>query len=67
MKHSALSYARTLAVWRERFLAAWPQIKRLGFDDWFKRMWEYYLCYCEAGFRNGAIDVGFFKFKPAGA
>jgi cyclopropane-fatty-acyl-phospholipid synthase len=59
-----LSYARTLAIWRERFLAAWPEIKRLGFDDRFKRMWDYYLCYCEAGFRNGAIDVGFFKFKP---
>ena len=58
-----LSYARTLAIWRERFLAAWPQVKRLGFDDRFKRMWDYYLCYCEAGFRNGAIDVGFFKFK----
>lgn len=60
-----MSYARTLAIWRERFLAAWPEIKRLGFDDRFKRMWDYYLCYCEAGFRNGAIDVGYFKFKPA--
>ena len=59
------SYARTLADWRERFLTAWPEIKRLGFDDQFKRMWEYYLCYCEAGFRNGAIDVGFFKFQVA--
>lgn len=58
-----MSYARTLAIWRERFMAAWPQVKRLGFDDRFKRMWDYYLCYCEAGFRNGAIDVGFFKFK----
>jgi cyclopropane-fatty-acyl-phospholipid synthase len=57
-----LSYARTLAIWRQRFLAAWPQVQRLGFDDRFKRMWDYYLCYCEAGFRNGAIDVGFFKF-----
>jgi cyclopropane-fatty-acyl-phospholipid synthase len=62
-----ISYARTLAVWRERFLAAWPSIERLGFADSFKRMWEYYLCYCEAGFRNGAIDVGFFKFKPRSA
>ncbi len=60
-----LSYARTLAIWRERFLAAWPQVKRLGFDDRFKRMWDYYLCYCEAGFRNGAINVAFFKFKGA--
>ena len=59
-----LSYARTLAIWRERFLAAWPEIKGLGFDDRFKRMWDYYLCYCEAGFRSGAIDVGFFKLEP---
>jgi cyclopropane-fatty-acyl-phospholipid synthase len=59
-----LSYAQTLAVWRERFLASWPAIERLGFDASFKRMWEYYLSYCEAGFRNGAIDVGFYQFKP---
>jgi cyclopropane-fatty-acyl-phospholipid synthase len=62
-----LSYARTLAIWRERFLAAWPQIERLGFDDRFKRMWDFYLCYCEAGFRNGAIDVGFYQLKPVGS
>lgn len=59
-----LSYAQTLSIWRERFLAAWPAIEKLGFDASFKRMWEYYLCYCEAGFRNNAIDVGFFKLKP---
>ena len=40
------SYARTLADWHRRFLAAWPSIKLLGFDDRFKRMWEYYLAYC---------------------
>lgn len=59
-----LSYAKTLALWRERFLTSWPAIERLGFDGSFKRMWEYYLCYCEVGFRNGAIDVGFYKLKP---
>ena len=58
------SYARTLAIWRERFLAAWPEIAKLGFDPAFKRMWDYYLCYCEAGFRQGAIDVGFYRFRP---
>jgi cyclopropane-fatty-acyl-phospholipid synthase len=57
-----LDYAKTLSLWRERFLAAWPSIERLGFDQRFKRMWEYYLCYCEAGFKNGIIDVGFYKF-----
>jgi cyclopropane-fatty-acyl-phospholipid synthase len=59
------SYARTLAIWRERFLASWQAIERLGFDASFKRMWEYYLCYCEIGFRSGAIDVGFFKLSRA--
>jgi len=58
------SYAQTLSIWRDRFMAAWPAIEKLGFDASFKRMWEYYLCYCEAGFRDGAIDVGFYKFKP---
>lgn len=57
------SYARTLEIWREQFLSAWPAIERLGFDASFKRMWEYYLCYCEVGFRNNAIDVGFYKLK----
>jgi cyclopropane-fatty-acyl-phospholipid synthase len=55
------SYARTLREWRERFLRAWPKIERLGFDDRFRRMWDYYLAYCEVGFRTGAVDVGFFK------
>ncbi len=50
-------YARTLADWRARFLAAWPQIEPLGFDLRFRRMWEYYLAYCEAGFRADFTDV----------
>ena len=50
-------YAATLAQWRERFRAAWPDIARQGFDEKFRRLWEYYLSYCEAGFRAGAIDV----------
>ena len=54
------SYALTLAFWRDRFLAAWPQIATLGFDQRFKRMWLYYLCYCESGFRSGRINVGQF-------
>ena len=43
-------YARTIAVWRERFLDALPQVRALGFDDRFIRMWEYYLAICEASF-----------------
>ena len=55
------SYVRTLSEWRARFSNAWPKIEPLGFNERFRRMWEYYLAYCEAGFRAGAIDVGFFK------
>lgn len=50
-------YARTLALWRESFHKAWPQLVPMGFDDRFRRLWEYYLHYCEAGFRAGNIDV----------
>jgi cyclopropane-fatty-acyl-phospholipid synthase len=51
------SYARTLALWNERFQAAWPSICELGFDERFRRIWTYYLAYCEAGFRTRSIDV----------
>lgn len=50
-------YARTLANWRDNFRAAWPNLTSLGFDERFRRTWEYYLAYCEAGFRSGNIDV----------
>jgi len=43
-------YSRDLAHWRDRFLSAWPRLQELGFDDRFKRLWTYYLAYCEAGF-----------------
>jgi len=60
------SYAQTLAVWRRRFLDAWPQIAAMGFSERFRRMWDYYLCYCEAGFRAGAIEVGLWRIaRPA--
>lgn len=52
-----LHYAKTLAVWRDQFLNAWPQIANHHFDARFKRMWELYLAYCEGGFRAGQIDV----------
>ena len=57
------SYAHTLREWRLRFAKAWPEIERLGFDGRFRRMWEYYLAYCEVGFRTGRVDVGLFKFQ----
>ena len=50
-------YARTLHLWRERFNEQWPQIHQLGFDETFRRMWEFYLAYCEAGFRTGYLGV----------
>ena len=50
-------YAETLAIWREEFLRKWDQIKNQGFDLTFKRMWEFYLSYCEAGFKSKNIDL----------
>jgi cyclopropane-fatty-acyl-phospholipid synthase len=54
------SYAATLSEWRKRFLASWPSIAEMGFPERFRRLWDYYLCYCEAGFRAETIDVGFY-------
>jgi cyclopropane-fatty-acyl-phospholipid synthase len=56
------SYARTLQHWNARFQRAWPRIQKLGYDERFKRMWDYYLAYCQVGFDVGASDVGFYKF-----
>ncbi len=58
-------YARTLAEWRRAFEANWPQIQPLGFDDTFRRLWRLYLCYCEAGFLTGNIDVVQFELAHA--
>ena len=53
----SIDYARTLATWRENFLGVWEKISPLGFDDYFKRMWEFYLSYCEGGFKSKNIDL----------
>ena len=50
-------YARTLANWRINFFKAWNNITPLGFDETFKRMWEFYLSYCEAGFKSKNINL----------
>ncbi len=55
------SYAVTLNHWRARFQDRWPEIKRLGFDERFRRMWLYYLTYCEVGFECGDVDVGIYR------
>ncbi len=56
-----VNYAATLKIWKEKFLEKWDQIEPLGFDERFKRMWEFYLQYCEAGFRQQTIDVVIFE------
>ena len=50
-------YADTLAAWLSRFDAAWDEIRHEGFDERFRRIWRFYLAYCEAGFRTGRTDV----------
>ncbi|HKP80317.1 MAG TPA: cyclopropane-fatty-acyl-phospholipid synthase family protein [Phenylobacterium sp.] len=50
-------YAETLAEWGRRFEAAWDEIRRLGFDERFRKLWRFYLSYCEAGFRTERTDV----------
>ncbi len=59
------SYAETLRNWRHRFEAAWPDLETLGFDHPFRRLWRYYLCYCEAGFDAGTVSVALYRLAPA--
>lgn len=54
--HMGKDYARTLACWRERFLAQGDEIAEMGFDEVFRRKWRYYFSICEAGFTVGGID-----------
>jgi cyclopropane-fatty-acyl-phospholipid synthase len=61
-----LSYARTLEAWRQAFLAQRPQVRALGFDEAFIRLWEYYLAYCEGGFRERSIGVVQMLFAAPG-
>ena len=50
-------YSNTLKKWRESFLGSWDIISRQGFDNSFKKMWDFYLSYCEAGFKSKNIDL----------
>jgi len=61
-----LSYARTLEAWRQAFLERRPQVRDLGFDERFIRLWEYYLAYCEGGFRERSIGVVQMLFAAPG-
>ena len=59
------SYAMTLQAWRQRFLDRLPEVRALGYDERFIRMWEFYLAYCEAGFRERALgDVQMLLHRP---
>lgn len=57
MHDIGLHYARTLSDWRYAFEQAWPQLLALGYSEQFKRLWLFYLCYCEGGFRQRAIST----------
>mgnify|MGYP001244775803 FL=1 len=50
-------YARTLSIWRKNFYNSWKNILPLGFDNTFRKIWEFYLSYCEAGFKSKNIDL----------
>jgi cyclopropane-fatty-acyl-phospholipid synthase len=58
-------YAETLRIWRDRFSARGDEIAALGFDEVFRRMWLFYLCYAEAGFRAGYLNVSQFTLDRA--
>ncbi len=61
-------YPPTLAAWRERFNAAWVRLRAAGYDERFRRLWDYYLSSSEAGFREGRIgDLQALFAKPAAA
>ena len=60
-------YAETLRRWRATFLESWPTIESGKFDDEFRRTWEFYLAYCEAGFRTGYLDVAQVRLEPLGS
>lgn len=60
------SYARTLHAWRERFFARLPEVRAQGFDERFIRLWEFYLAYCEGGFRERSIGVVQLLFAKPG-
>ena len=65
MQEIGEDYARTLEIWRERFMAQLDQVRDLGFDDYFIRMWHYYLCYCQGGFEERIIGTSQILFaKP---
>ena len=57
------SYAKTLNIWNSQFQKSWIDVANYGFDNKFKRMWEYYFSYCETGFLSNSTDVSHFLIK----
>ena len=66
LEDRALDYARTLLAWRRQFFSQLDQVRDLGFDDRFIRMWEYYLATCEAAFRTRNLGLVHFVLARAG-
>ena len=65
MEDITAHYPPTLAAWRERFLAAWPRLRKAGYDERFRRLWVYYLSSSEAGFRERRLgDLQILFAKP---
>ena len=65
MEDITMDYAQTLMHWRKQFFEKVGEVKKMGIDDTFIRMWEYYLCFCEGGFRERVIHTGqFLMAKP---
>jgi cyclopropane-fatty-acyl-phospholipid synthase len=60
-----LDYAQTLNAWYQKFNAAENRVRELGFDDTFIRMWNYYFCYCEGGFKAKSISTVHMTFQRA--
>ena len=60
IKSFGLSYAKTLKLWNSQFQSSWQDLVQLGFNDRFKRKWEFYLAYCETGFISKSTDVSHF-------
>lgn len=61
-----LHYAETLHRWRDNFNANWEEIRPMGFDEDFRRIWEFYLAYCEAGFASRYLGVSQLRFARLG-
>ena len=65
IRRFGLDYARTLAEWARTFEMNWGELRRQGFDEEFRRLWRFYLAYCEAGFRTGRTNVIQVALEPA--